>query len=87
MNKKRNAILTSLIAITTLLSVAFLWKHTLILVITLTSLAILMLLMKKSNQKLKTFIFCVFAGAIAESFAITFGAWTYENSNILNIPI
>jgi uncharacterized membrane protein YoaT (DUF817 family) len=80
-------VLTGLIALASLLSVAFLWKHNLILLIVLILLATLMLLMNKSKRELKTFIFCAISGAIAEGFAVFLGAWTYANPNLLNIPI
>ena len=78
---------TGLIAIISLVSVAFLWKQNFILLIILILLATIMLLMNKSKQELKTFLFCAFAGAIVEAFAIMFGAWTYSNPNIIGIPI
>lgn len=87
MNKTINKILTGLIAMSSLLSVAFLWKDNLILTIVLIVLAILMLLMNRSKQELKTFIFCAFFGAMAEAFAIIFGTWTYGNPSLIGIPI
>jgi len=87
MKKIINQIFTGLIAIASFLSVAFLWKQNFILLIVLVLLATIMLLMNKSKQELKTFIFCAFFGAIAEGFAISSGAWTYGNPNIQNIPI
>jgi hypothetical protein len=87
MKKIFSRILTGLIAIASLLSVTLLWKQNLLLLLILTVLATLMLLMNKSKQELKTFIFCAFFGAIAESITILYGAWTYGNPNILNIPI
>ena len=46
-----------------------------------------MLSMNKSKQEIKTFVFCAFFGAMAEAFAIIFGAWTYGNPNFIGIPI
>ncbi len=87
MIKRIHQFLTGLIAVASLTSVALLWKYNLILVITLIVLATLMLLMNKSKQELLTFIFCAFFGAIAEIFAVIFGAWEYTNPNLFNIPI
>jgi uncharacterized membrane protein YoaT (DUF817 family) len=87
MKQITNQILTGLIAIVSLVSVAFLWKQNLILSLVLIFLATLMLVMNKSKKEIKTFIFCAFFGAIAEAFAIIFGAWTYGNPNIIGIPI
>jgi uncharacterized membrane protein YoaT (DUF817 family) len=87
MNKKINQIFTGLIAITSLISVALLWRYNTLLTITLIILAATMLLMNRSKQELKTFIFCAFFGAIAEVFAIIFGAWTYGNPSFISIPI
>ncbi len=87
MKQITNQIFTGLIAIASLISVAFLWKQNFILLITLMFLATLMLLMNKSKQELKTFIFCSFFGAIAEAFAIMFGAWNYGNPDIIGVPI
>ena len=87
MNKKINQIFTNLIAIASLLSVALLWKHSFILTIVLVTLATLMLLMNKSKQELKIFIFSALFGIFAEAFAISFGAWTYGNPDIIGIPI
>jgi len=87
MKQITNQILTGLIAIASLVSVAFLWKQNIILLIVLLLLATLMLVMNKSKKEIKTFIFCAFFGAIAEAFAIIFGAWTYGNPNIIGVPI
>lgn len=76
-----------MIAIASLLCVALLWNHNLILFIALMILAAVMLLMNKSKQELKTFIFCAFFGAIAESIAIFSGAWSYSNPNLFDIPL
>ena len=87
MKKKVNQIFTGLIAISSLVSVALLWEYNFILTIVLIILATLMLLMNKSKQEIKTFVFCAFFGAMAEAFAIIFGAWTYGNPNFIGIPI
>ncbi len=87
MDQRINQIFTGLIAISSLISVALLWKYNFILTIALIILAILMLLMNKSKQEIKTFIFCAFFGAMAEAFAITFGTWTYGNTSFIGIPI
>ncbi|MBU0897511.1 hypothetical protein KJ806_00065, partial [Patescibacteria group bacterium] len=62
MNRRINQIFTGLIAISTLVSVALLWKFNFILTVVLVVLAILMLLMNKSKQEIKTFIICAFFG-------------------------
>lgn len=87
MNKKINNILTGLIAISSLISVALLWKYNFLLTAILIILAILMLLMNKSKQEIKTFVFCGVFGAMAETFTIIFGAWTYGNPNFIGIPV
>lgn len=87
MNQRINKIFTGLIAISSLVSVALLWRYNFILTIVLIILATLMLLMNKSKQEIKTFIFCAFSGALAEAFAIIFGAWTYGNPSFIGIPI
>jgi uncharacterized membrane protein YoaT (DUF817 family) len=87
MKQKINQIFTGLIAISSLVSVALLWKYSFILTIVLIILAILMLLINRSKQEIKTFVFCAFFGAMAEVFAIIFGAWTYGNPNFIGIPI
>jgi uncharacterized membrane protein YoaT (DUF817 family) len=87
MNRIISQIFTGLIAIISLVSVALFWKYNLMLTIILIVLAMLMLLINKSKQEIKTFIFCAFFGTIAESFAIIFGAWNYGNPNLVNIPI
>ncbi len=87
MSKVISQIFTVLIAIASLISVAFLWKQNFILFIVLIILATLLLLMSRSKQELKTFIFCSFSGAIAEAFAISFGAWSYGNPTVIGIPI
>ena len=87
MKKRTNNILTLLIAIASLVSVALLWKHNWILFLILVVLAAFMLLMNKSKQEIKTFIFCGFFGAIAENMSIILGGWSYGNPNLHNIPI
>jgi uncharacterized membrane protein YoaT (DUF817 family) len=87
MNERTNQIFTVLIASASLVSVAFLWKYNLILTVVLVILATFMLLMNNSKQELKTFVFCAFFGAMAEAFAIIFGAWTYGNPNLIGVPI
>ncbi|MBU0646896.1 hypothetical protein KKC67_02785 [Patescibacteria group bacterium] len=87
MNRRINQIFTGLIAISTLVSVALLWKFNFILTVVLVVLAILMLLMNKSKQEIKTFIICAFFGAMAEAFAISFCVWTYGNPSFIGIPI
>ncbi len=85
--KQVSLLLTVLIAIFSILSIVFLWKQNLLLLTVLIFSAVLMLLIKKSKAELKTFIFCGVSGAIAESVAIRFGAWTYHNPDVIGIPI
>lgn len=85
MKKRSELILTWMVGAASLISVALLWRHNLILLLTLLFLAALMLLIKRSKRELKTFIFCGFLGGAAEVLAIFFGTWTYANPNLFNI--
>ncbi len=87
MTKQKNKILTSLIALMSLLSVALLWRENFVLTLVLILLGTFMLLMNKSVRELKTFIFCGIMGAMAESFGIFSGVWVYSNPNLLNFPV
>lgn len=87
MSKNINFIATSIFAIASLLSVAFIWKNNFILFVTLSIIAVLMLSIERSRQEVKVFIYCAVLGAISECIAVSFGAWTYENPNLVNIPI
>lgn len=87
MEKIKNLILTITVSVLTLLSVALLWEYNFLLTLVLIILAILMLLITKSKKEIKIFLFCGFAGAFAEIFAIYFGAWSYANPVFLGIPI
>ncbi len=78
---------TGLIAILSLISVALLWKYNLILTIVLIVFAVPMLWVNKSKREIKTFLLCAVLGAIAEAFAIIFGAWTYGNPSFIGIPV
>ncbi len=84
---KYEKFLTSLIAVSSLLSVSFLWRNNFILTLVLVFLGCIMLLMNKSKKELKTFIFCGFMGALAESYGIFSGVWVYNNPNLLNFPV
>jgi len=85
--KKDIIISTILIAIASLLSVLFFWTNNFVLFVLLFFLSVIMLVIGKSKVELKTFIFCSFSGALAESLAVFFGSWTYKNPGILNVPL
>ncbi len=87
MNKKNKRLFTRIIAFLSLISVALLWEYNLILTIVLVALAAFMLLMNKSKQELRIFVYCGLSGALAEVIVVFFGAWTYANPNIIGIPI
>lgn len=87
MSKNHNFIVTSILAVVSLLMVAFIWENNLILFVALFISALLMLLIERSKQEVKVFIYCSVLGAISECIAVMFGAWTYENPNLFNIPI
>jgi len=87
MSRNKNFVITCIFATISLLSVALIWNHNSILFAILIFSAILMLLIEKSKNEVKTFIFCSISGAAAECVAISFGAWTYKNPNFFTIPI
>lgn len=86
-SKNNSFLFTNIISTTSLVMVAFIWKYNLVLLILLSALSILMLLVEKSKQEVKTFAFCAIFGAVSEYFATSHGAWTYSNPNLLSIPI
>ncbi len=81
-----NYIITGVIAVLSLLSVALLWKDDLLLTTTLLVLAAFLLLTNKSKEEIKIFIFCAFFGTLSEVIVVHLGAWTYGKPNILGIP-
>jgi uncharacterized membrane protein YoaT (DUF817 family) len=83
----RGAVLTAILAVTSLLSVSYLWKNEGILTFVLVAIAFAMLSIAKSKNEIILFVFCSFAGALAESYAILFGVWSYSAPTFIGIPI
>ena len=74
------------LAMVSLFSVSLFWKSPLELTWILIAVSILMLLVWKSRDDTITFFICGIAGALSESLAIAFGAWTYAFPSIIGIP-
>lgn len=75
------------LAIFALLSVTFLWRKTFILTAALIVISAIMLLIWKNKEDIYLYIFVGIFGAIAETIAIAFGAWTYSLPNLGRIPL
>lgn len=87
MSEKNNYLFTNILATISLMSVALLWCHNIILFALLLIMAAALFLIERSNSEIKTFLFCAICGMTAEYIAISFGAWNYQNPNFFNIPI
>lgn len=79
--------LSSLITLIALLSVTFLWKYNLILMIILIVLSIIFLLILKNKKDLVLYLICGMSGALAEAFIVFRDVWIYQNPDIIKIPI
>lgn len=77
---------SAIIAVITLVSVAFGWKNPLILTLCLALISALMLIIYNNKEDLYLYILSGLAGAVAETVAIAFGAWTYTSPQIIGIP-
>ncbi|VVB61322.1 Uncharacterised protein [uncultured archaeon] len=75
-----------LLAVISLLSVSMLWNEPALLAGILAIVSALMLLVWRSREDILTYFICGITGALAESFAIGFGAWTYAFPNIMRVP-
>lgn len=80
-------ILTIFQALLSLISVVLFYQNQTFLFILLLLLATSMLLNKIRTYEFILFASCSLAGALAEVFAIKFGAWFYPITFILNIPV
>lgn len=87
MPRNNKFVVTGILAVISLLSVASMWDNNIVLFVMLLSTSVLMLSVEKSKQEVETFIFSAVFGASAECIAIIFGAWTYSNPDLFNIPI
>jgi len=87
MTKKNTYLSTNILATISLLSVATMWRHNIILFVVLLIMAALLFSIERSKSEFKTFILCSISGAIAEYVAISFGAWNYQNPDLFNIPV
>jgi CDP-diglyceride synthetase len=83
---KKIIIATIATIILSILFVVFLWQYNWILFVVLAILSIANLLLTKSLQELKTFIFGSLLGPIFETFAILSGTRAYSNPNVFVIP-
>lgn len=78
---------TCILSVITLLSVSFLWYVPVLLTFILLVESILMILLYKDKSDIYLFIACGLLGAIAESIAVSLGAWDYNRINIIGIPL
>ena len=78
--------LPSFLALTSLVATAFLYSQPSLLFIVLLALGMIHLWAYWSPGHLKLYIFSFFLGALAEAFAIYFGAWTYPFPDIIGVP-
>lgn len=77
---------TYVLAIISLLTVSLLWDMPVFLTTLLIFISGMMLSVWKSRDDLILYASCGITGALAEAFAIKFGAWTYAFPNIGGIP-
>ncbi len=49
-------------------------------------ISIFMLYIFRSKDTVRLYLFSFVSGAVAEIFAIKYGAWSYTNSSIMGIP-
>ncbi len=87
MSRNNNLIITNIFAVATLLVVVLAWKYNFIVSVALLTVATAMLSLERSKQEVKAFVYCAISGALCEYIAISFGAWTYANPNLFDIPI
>lgn len=75
-----------ILALLSLFSVTLFWKTPFTLTMVMIALSAAMLLIWRSKEDLYLFIIVGISGALAESFAIAFGAWSYGFSDLNYIP-
>jgi hypothetical protein len=74
------------LALVSLHSVALFWQNSLMLTGILIFLSLLMFLVWRSKEDVILYIVASVSGAVAESTAIAFGAWSYAIPDISGIP-
>jgi hypothetical protein len=72
--------------ITALISVCCFWQSPILLTAILLFLSCAVLIGKRNQQDLIIFLTCGTLGALAEIFAVAFGAWSYSVPQFLGIP-
>ena len=75
-----------LLAFISVVVVSLFWNKPFYLFIIICILSILMLTIWNNKEDFYLFIICGITGALAETIAIFFGAWTYSYSNFIGIP-
>ena len=87
MKRLLKAFLYSIVlALVSLHSVALFWQNSLMLTGILIFLSLLMFLVWKNKEDAILYIIASVSGAVAESIAIAFGAWSYAIPDIGGIP-
>jgi len=74
------------LAILSLVVVAYFWNRPVLLTFIMISISILMLLIWRTKEDLYLYLITGVCGALAEVFAISMGAWTYASPNLKGIP-
>lgn len=75
------------LAFLTLFSVTLFWEAPAALTMVLIALSIVMLLIWRDKEDLYLYVIAGVSGALAESFAIGFGVWSYTLPDFNGIPV
>lgn len=76
-----------ILALFTVISVSLFWQSPVQLTLILFVISVVMLLISRDREDLLLYTAASFWGALSESLAVAFGAWTYPLPDILGIPI
>jgi len=84
---KNKSLLMSISAFTTLAVVILFYKYTFLCLLLMIAVSGFMVFIDSNKKTFKFFILVGLSGALAESVAIYFGAWQYQNDFIIGVPL
>jgi hypothetical protein len=87
MSENRKAALNSLLALGSLLVTALFWENAVATVLMLSVIGALVFLIRPSRSTAVVYFVAFIFGPLAESLAITHGAWQYADPQLGSIPV
>jgi uncharacterized membrane protein YoaT (DUF817 family) len=81
------ALISAILAFSTLLVTAALWRHPVALVVLVFAVGVAIFLLRPTRPSLVVYAVGFIFGPSAEALGIHAGAWSYSSTNLLGIPI